>query len=191
MQIDPNSVSSSERGLIRIYTIDLDADDMAAFATPSDADDGNADWPLKTALGAPHLNADFVEVFDVATLDQIGLSGYLVAGNGVADDDVVPYRELLEGVQGHVAIVFSAAFGGVEAQLNPQLPLRYLAAFREEQDSVTFQALPDESAKRAETVPDPAPVKKKPSDAAMSGRVATIALLVMALLVWLMIRIAG
>lgn len=187
MQIDPNTVSPNEAGVVRIYAIDLAPADTLAFCEPKPDQNGDADWPLKAALGVTHLDEDFVEVFDVATLEQIGLSGYLVMGNGIAEADVAPYKDMLDRLQGHVAIVFSAAFGGVEAQLTPQSPLRYIAAFREENAPVTFKPLPDESAKRT----DAPPAKKKPSDAAMSGRVATIALLVMAFLVWLMIRIAG
>lgn len=191
MQFDPTHVSAVERGLIRIYSIDLPADtgpqDIARFAEPRHDTGDDPDWPLKAALGVSYLDEDFVEVFDVAALDEIGLVGYLIAGSGVAEADVAPYSELLDGLSGPIAVVFSAAFGGFDATITPQPPLRYVAAFREESAAVTFKPLPDESAKRVETPS----AKKKPSDAAMSGRVATIALLVMALLVWLMIWIAG
>lgn len=186
MQIDPNYVSSSEIGVLRLYAIDLAPEKITDF-TEQPSGEGEV-WPLKDALGATDLDADCVDVFDVATLEQIGLSGYLVAGNGIAEADVAPYEDMLNSLQGHVAIVLSAAFGGFEGTLNPTPPLRYIAAFREEGAPVTFKPLPDDGAKRVE---EAELTKKTPSDAAMSGRVATIALLVMAFLVWLMIKIAG
>jgi hypothetical protein len=191
-QINPKNVTANERGVIRIYGIDLPADQIQLFAErPRTGSDDP--WPLHASLGATaDLNEDSIEIIDVEALGEIGLAGYLTLGNGVTAADVEPYRDLLAGVQGHVAIVFSSAFKGVAQTLSPAPapapPLRFVAAFREEGVPVTFEALPDDSAKG--TLSD-APRKKPVSDAAMSGRVATIALLVMALLVWLMIKIAG
>ena len=187
-QINPKTVTADERGVIRIYGIDLPADQIQLFAERPQTG-GDDPWPLRASLGVTaDLNEDSIEIVDVEALGEIGLAGYLTLGNGVAPADVEPYRELLTGVQGHVAIVFSSAFKGAAQTLSPAPPLRFIAAFREEGAPVTFEALPDDSAKG--TLSD-APRKKPVSDAAMSGRVATIALLVMALLVWLMIKIAG
>jgi hypothetical protein len=187
-QINPKTVTATERGLIRIYGIDLPADEIQLFAD-SPQSGGHDPWPLCAALGAAaDLNEESIEIIDVEALGEIGLAGYLTLGNGVTAADVAPYSDLLAGVQGHVAIVFSSAFKGVAQTLSPAPPLRFIAAFREEGAPVTFAALPDDSAKG--TLSD-APRKKPVSDAAMSGRVATIALLVMAFLVWLMIKIAG
>jgi hypothetical protein len=188
-QIDPNTVTSHERGVIRIYAIDLPDDQIRLFAERQQTG-GDDPWPLQDALGATaDLDEESIEIINVETLGEIELTGYLTLGNGVTEADVALHRDLLTNVQGHVAIVFSSAFSGVAQTLAPQNPLRFIAAFREEGAPVTFEALPDESA--TEILTDDAPKRKPTSDAAMSGRVATIAMLVMALLVWLMIKIAG
>ena len=187
-QVNPKTVTANERGLIRIYGIDLPADEIQLFAG-SPQSGGDDPWPLCAALGAAaDLNEESIEIIDVEALGEIGLVGYLTLGNGATAADFAPYSDLLAGIQGHVAIVFSSAFKGVAQTLSPGPPLRFIAAFREGGAPVTFAALPDDSAKG--TLSD-APRKKPVSDAAMSGRVATIALLVMAFLVWLMIKIAG
>lgn len=186
--IDPNTVVQNETGLIRLYEINLLASELLAFKDANQTDDDETRWPLKDALGARFLDSDFIEVFDVADLAELGLAGYLTTGNGVSIDAIEPYRERLDAVTGTVLMVASSAFGGFEQTLSPKPPLRHIATFQEEGAPVTFKSLPN---------PDPqgvmtgTPAKKAPSDAAMGGRVATVALLVMAFLVWLMIKVAG
>ena len=127
-------------------------------------------------------------MFDVASLEGIGFQGYLTIGNGVSEEDVAPYADLLDQVKGTVLMVVSSAFGGFEQELSPKLPLRHIATFKEASAPVQFEPLPSAG---ANGVVGDAPAKKKPSDAAMSGRVATVALLVMALLVVLMVWVAS
>ncbi|WP_143849639.1 hypothetical protein [Octadecabacter ascidiaceicola] len=180
-----NTVSATERGLIRLYSIEMPAEETPAFIDQPLEDD--AVWPVMDALGARYLDSDFIEVFDVASLEEIGFKGYLILGNGVAEEDVAPYAELLDQVTGTVLMVVSSAFGGFEQELSPKRPLRHIATFKEASAPVQFEQLPRESAKG---VVGDTPMKKKPSDAAMSGRIATLALLVMFLLVALMIWVA-
>ena len=188
-QIDPNTVTGNEHGVIRIYAIDLPPDQISLFIQYQQVD-GNDPWSLQDALGISiNLNEDFIKIIDVAALGEIGLADYLTLGNGVTVADVAPYRDMLTRVQGHIVIVFSSAFRGEAQTIAIKRPLRFLVAFREESAFVTFEPLPDESAKG--TLSEDVPQKKPTSDAAMSGRVATIALLVMALLVWLMIKVSG
>ncbi|MBU2994170.1 hypothetical protein Q4555_07665 [Octadecabacter sp. 1_MG-2023] len=186
--IDPVKVSQYEKGLYRLYSVDLAEDYIAAFADPNHSGEADAAWPLKDALGATHLDEDYIEVFDVADLADMGLAQYMITGNGVAESDIEPYRELLDGVSGYVVMVATSAFGGVEQALAPVAPLRYIAAFKEDGMDVTFEQLPNPD---PQAVLEDAPARKKPSDAAMSGRIATVALLVMAALVWVMIKVAG
>ncbi|MCF2871191.1 hypothetical protein L0664_08940 [Octadecabacter sp. G9-8] len=186
-QIDPNTVTAQEHGLIRVYSLDVPSTDIEIFTVDGriGADDP---WPLLDALGATHLDGDHIEAFDIADLAGIGLAEYLSTGHGVSEADLAPYLELLGAVSGPVVLVFSRAFGGIAQTLTPERPLGNVATFRQDNAPVTFEPLPDESARGPV---DDTPPKKQPSDAAMGGRVATIALLVMAALVWVMIKIAG
>lgn len=186
--IDPKTVQAGERGLIRIYAIDLPDDRLPAFTQPQFNGDAAPTWAFQNTLGAAHLEEEFVKIFPMEDLEGLGMAGYLIEGNGVAEADVAPYRELLDGLEGTVAVVFSAAFGGTAQVLSPAHPLRYIAAFSEEAPDIRFKTLPNPDPERA---PQDTAHKKRPSDAAMSGRIATFALLLMGLLVWLMIRIAG
>lgn len=195
-EIDPYYVGAYEHGLIRIYVIDLPPDQVPLFATEQSVDTPDYNWSLKDWLGADPLNSTHIAVFDIADLGDMGLVGYLREGHNVAQAEIVAYRSALEQITGAVAVITSSAFDGAEQILTPpdeaplagKNPLRHIMTLKEEGANVTFKPLPDESAKRPV---DDAPKRKAPSDAAMSGRVATMALLVMAVLVWIMIRIAG
>ena len=85
-------------------------------------------------------------------------------------------------------MVMSAAFGGQAATVDLPADVRLVTTLRETPNLTAPRPVHTGSA--AGVIAGPA-AKKKPSDAAMSGRVATIALVVLFLLVAVMIWIAG
>ncbi|MCF6444386.1 hypothetical protein [Nereida sp. MMG025] len=177
-------VSENERGVIRLYEIALPHDEARAI-TASD---------IQQAFGVDHLDSDFVETFHVRDLQELGLRGYMETGLGIASCDIDPFAERIVDVDGWVALVVSQAFGGRETRLAPKHPLRPIGAFVEEGASTPLTRLQAETAKPSPP-PDASeenPKGKKPrSDAAMSGMVATIVLIVLALLVFAMIWVGG
>ena len=185
------NVPAHEHGVIRLYAVDLPHDQIAAFNTTSNLDDGHANWPLKDALGATHLDKKFVEVFPIGDLDGLGLAGYLTIGNDVPVDQVEQMRHQLSQLNGHVLLVFSSAFGDQAQTINPKSPIRHIATFFTQGTPVAFEPLPDESAQLGTGNDDIKPAKKKPSEAAMSGRIATYALLFMFALTGLIIWIGS
>ncbi len=197
-EIDPYYVGAYEHGLIRIYTIDLPPEEVPLFAAEMNVGTADYNWSLKDWLGADPLDETYVTFLDVADLAEVGLIGYFCEGYSVIPADIEAHRAVLDQIKGAAAVITSSAFGGVEQFLNTpaeqsefygDIPIHHIATLKEVGAVVTFRHLPDESTKGSLT--GDAPQKKPVSDAAMSGRVATIALLVMALLVFLMIKIAG
>ncbi len=195
-KIDPYYVGAFEHGLIRIYSIDLPPEEVTLFATEHNKGTSDHIWSLKDWLGANPLDDTYVTFFDVADLGSLGLIGYLRDGHNVAAEEIDADRPTLEKITGAIAVITSSAFGGVEqilmtpreqSKFYGDIPMHHLLTLKEEGAVVTFKPLPNEGAKG--TIGKTP--KKKPSDAAMSGRVATIALLVMGLLVWLMIKVGG
>ncbi len=164
-------VKSGERGIVRIFAVDLPADQIKGFDAAA-------------ALGVDALDAAGVELFPVSDLKEIGLSGYMHEGLGIAAEELDVAR--LDALQGYVLVVLSAAFEGEAAILTPRSPLRWIGTYTEETASVKFAPLPSDSA-RGNIVTQ---TKPPPSDAAMSGRVAMIALLVIFAITGLMIWIA-
>lgn len=185
----PMNVPAFESGVIRLFAIDLPSDQIEAFRASQHINCDKTQWLLKDALGAKFLDDDFIEVFPVNDLEGLGLAGYLSTGNDVPIDQVNQISHHLERVKGHVLLVFSSAFGGLEQSLDPLSPLRHIATFFTEGTLVTFEPLPDDSAQLGNG--NIKPVKKKPSQAAMSGRIATYALLFMFVFTWLIIWIGS
>ncbi|MDA5558300.1 hypothetical protein [Shimia sp. MMG029] len=160
-------VSATERGLVRLFAVDLPGEEIENFRTPKINSDGElADWPLDDALGFSFLDEDFIELFPVSDLEDLGLTGYMVEGLGIAQKDVDEDATRLAAQKGWVLVVLSAAFGGVAQTLTPKSPLRWIGTYKEEAAPIQFTPLPDTSAKGAplppETDPAPTPAQRSP-----------------------------
>lgn len=185
----PFTIKAQEHGVVRLFMVDLPESRIKAFADPdydSDADD--PPWALKSALGADYLDEDFIEHFTISDLADLGLPGYMTEGLGIAEADIAEDRAQLSALKGHLLIVFSRAFGGFAQSLTPRAPLRWVGTYVEDRPPVIFDPLPSGAA--TGQVDGPAN-SAKPSDAAISGRIAMIVLGLLGLFVWLLIWIAG
>ncbi|EAR49904.1 hypothetical protein OG2516_16756 [Oceanicola granulosus HTCC2516] len=167
-------VPESEHGHARVFAIDLPADQVADFER-----DG-----LEAALGTERLDRDKVELFPASDIAAMGLSNYLVDGMGMDPEQVRPDAARLDALGGHILILPSSAVRG--RTLTPKPPLRWIGTYSEPQSVAPMDRLRSDS---AEGVLEPTETRA-PSNAAMSGRVATLALLVLLLLVVVMIVIA-
>lgn len=174
---DRFEVGKGERGIVRLFALDLPEGEAAGFAGAA----------LEEALGAGGLDAQYVEVFPVADLKGLGLSGYMTEGLGIPAEQIEGDRARLDGLKGHVLVLLSGAFGGRAATLTPRAPLRWIGTYTEEHAPVTFAPLPSDAAAGEVTGGGAAP----PSRAAISGRVAMVALLVIAALTAVMIWVAS
>jgi len=174
-------VPALETGVIRVFALSLT--DTSAQALKSDA------TALQSALGTS-VDSTHIEVFPMADLGEIGLAGYLLEGNDVPADQISPDRVKLDKLGGWVLIVFSRAFAGQAATLIPAPALTLIGTYgARPTDWSATQTIEADSAKPYTAPPET--VKKKPSDAAMSGRVATLVLILLALFTYAFIRIAG
>ena len=129
-------IPADERGVVRIYRIDLPDAEIERFASPEPAPDvySDDDTPVPTlldALGAEVLDWDHVDVFPVSNLAAIGLSAYLIEGLGVPLDDIEGARARIDAVEGHVLVLSSQAFAGKAQRIDPRPPLRPVGTFRE------------------------------------------------------------
>lgn len=136
---------------------------------------------LAALIGA-ELDPDQVDILHPGDLEEIGLYGYLINGMGIAADQI--NRAEIEAITGPVAVVRSAAFLGQGARMTIDPPLQLIATYRESRGDMVGGPLHSDAAHRQ-------PGKAAPSNAAMSGRVAMVALLVIFALVAVMIWVAG
>ena len=181
------NIRAHERGVIRLFALSLSETEAKALRSKdpgSDTLDPEAVALQKEALGVTELDGTCVEVFPVADLEELGLAGYMIEGNGVDPDEIEPDRVKLAALDGWIMIVYSRAFRGKATVLRPAQALTLVATYNDPATEWTSEtAIETASAKTS-------PVKSPPSDGAMMGRVAMIALLVLFALTGLIVWIA-
>ena len=174
------AIPANEALHIRVFALSLSA---AEAKTLTDR--------LEHALGARGLNPDGVEVFACDALGDMPLSTFLVEGHDAQPDPVMADRGRLDALEGHVMLVHASAFGGEAMTLSPQPALTLIGTYPQQGIDTTSRIdLETPSAQPQPATPEP-PAKKRPSDAAMSGRIAMVALLVAFGVVALMLWVGG
>jgi hypothetical protein len=175
-----------ERGVIRLFAIDLPPEDITAFAEPSD------DWPLKAALGARVLDPDYVEAFEVKDVAEIGLTNYLIQGGGINEAAIAQDRLRLDALRGPLVVITSGAFGGQAQVIDPHAPLRWVGTWDEEIPEAHFEPQRDTSVRGA--VP-PGPEMSKvdavrglPKFGRLAGALVAAIAAGVALMLWMGIR---
>jgi len=158
-----------------VFAIDLPTDEAEAFASGA----------LAEALGVDHLDPTQTELIDADTFTEYGLTRYLAEGQGIADASLSPDAAKLDALRGPLLLVFRPALG--QGHLAPRPPLRLIGRYDEVPLPPRIGMAGYDAA--ADTIP--VPVVKRPSDAAMSGRVATVVLILLAIFVALFIWGAG
>ncbi len=119
---DPFEVFSSERGVVRIFTTELDAEGSSAV-TPKN---------VYRLLGEDlDLDASRIEVFPSTALEAMGLSIYLQEGYGIPEADLRGQAAALDALKGLVILVASGAFKGKAVTLDPKPVIRFVGAFQE------------------------------------------------------------
>lgn len=143
------------------------------------------------ALGIERIVDHDVQQVMLRALEGMPLVAFFRSAYEVDEKELSAVAEALSALDGTdemILICRSGAFPDRPVTLQTGGEAKLIATLTEPGADVHFDPLPN---------PDPvaalgdAPQKKPPSDAAMSGRVAMVALLVMALLVVLMVWIAG
>lgn len=142
---------------------------------------------LAAALSVPALDGDFVEQFRTETLVDYGFARYLTDANGMDADQVARDAATLDAVTGPVVLVFAAALPP-NAVPDPRPPLRLIGQYSE---TVTLRLPETLAAQSAQGTLAGGALRKAPSDAAIMGRVATVALLVIFALTGLVIWMAS
>lgn len=129
-------IPAHERDQVRVFSAALSPEEMA----------GDKARLAPALLGDADLDPTHVELFDVADLSDVGLTGYLTEGLGVSDVALAPDRARLDEVTGPVLILLSRALHGRAATLTPDPRLSLIGTYAEERPPVHFEPLPSPSA---------------------------------------------
>ncbi|PZX19556.1 hypothetical protein LX81_00012 [Palleronia aestuarii] len=157
--------------------------------SPADAREMLAERdPVRASLTGPEVDLDRVELVDPADLAGIGLSGYLIEGQGADPEAVRAEAATLDAVRDPVLILLPHAFAEPVETLYPKAPLSNLGRFPLVAPNTSEGPLrpPSADAPAADTPPpraeDPASSRRA------GGYVAMVALAValfVAFVVWL------
>jgi hypothetical protein len=160
-------IPASDSGVLRLFALNLSTQILQEL-------DDSAPENLCVMLGLEDLDPTYVELVRISDLEELGLAGYLRDGYGLDEASIGEDRAKLRGLSGHVLIILSLAFRNTATTLEARPDLTLIGRYHTQG--------PDWSATAPLTSPSAAPytgppAKKRPSDAAMSGRIATYALL--------------
>lgn len=186
------TVPAQESGIIRLFAVNLPQTQVAAMLRDTAAKPAETGALPETPaaailLGWPGLDTRQTELFAISDLTGLGLTGYLREGLGLSDDQIAPDKARLSALEGYVLIVLSRAFGGQSLDLDLPQELTLIGTYREPSAPVRFEPLPG-----AGTGDSPPATARKPvSNAAMSGRIATAALVLLFVLTALVVWMAG
>ncbi len=171
------TIPANDHGRIRVFELPVPLSDTLRDKDPA---------ALMQAFGVAALDPDYVDIFDLSALENMSLAQFVKHGYDI-EPDTADLRAL-DGVSGGVALIMSRASGGHALSLTLAPGLRHVTTLG---DKASLNVAPPLKSDAAEgLIPDP-PAKDPPSNAAMSGRIATIALIVLFALVGLMIWVGG
>lgn len=145
------TIPTHDRLGVRVFTAKL---------TPEDLQRDKARLAA-TLLGDADLDPAFIEIFDLADLSGVGLTGYLADGMGIPDAALAADRARLDSLTGPVLILLSKALHGREVTLTLDTRLTLVATYAEERPPVHFEPLPTSTAQGTLT-PDIPPDRTPP-----------------------------
>lgn len=173
------NIPAHDHGLVRVFRVSPALQERLATT-----DDLGA---LEQALGVIIAKPQDVQLVAADTLSDVSLAQFLTMAYGV---DAAALTDLQDILADTFVIIRSGAFGGVAVTLKDSSDAQLISTVAE--DGPTAPALTPLTAETAKgTAPTGKPPKKPKSDARIGGMVATVALLLMGILVWLMIWIGG
>lgn len=183
---DQLSIPAGSLRTVWVFSLDLPEDAAADFADPP-AGVPVGETPAARALGLDRVDHDQIDVVRTSDIAGFGLSRYLIEAHGMDADSVAPDRERLDAAQGTVLLVFAQALPSSASRIDPRPPLRLLGRYTESLD-FKLRPAPKSAAAAGPVAPNG---RTGASEAAISGRVASLALLVLFLLVGIMVWVAA
>nr|WP_321511876.1 hypothetical protein [uncultured Celeribacter sp.] len=183
---DPLEITGTTRRSVWVFALPgLTMAEATALNQPRYDEDGDlSDWPLAAALGVhPAPDADFIEVFDPTALDGYGFARYLSEANGM---DIGEDAARLDAITDPVVLVFSQALENGQSHFAPSAPLHFAGRYSLPYELPPVIGIDTDSAKGQ--LPQGKPPK---SQARISGMVATVVLIFLAIFVAAFVWVGG
>ncbi len=169
-------IPANDFGQIRVFEVRGALPENAIKKTPEG---------LKTLFGTDALDPTYIDIIKINDLSSMSLTDYIARGYDMeaADHDIAA----VNGIEGYAILIMSSAAGGAEATLELAPELRHITTYVPKAQLQVIEPLTSDSAKGVINGP---PGKPPKSNARIGGMIATIALIVLFLLVGLMIWVA-
>lgn len=172
---DAAVIPSGHQRMVWVFSVDMSMEEL----------DGLIGQGLADALGLwREPDNAHVESFEAATLNAYGLANYISEACGMTVDATQAAE--LDALHGTVLLIYSKALSPQEAAFDPDPPFTLVGRFGTAPAIPSMSSLPSASA--AGLLPQGKPPK---SDARMSGMVATLVLLFLALFVGFFVWMAS
>jgi len=146
---------------VLVLTLDTDGAQADVFLSKPHGNGGG--WPLKSSLGATHLDPAHIESFPLRDLAGVGLRGYLSEGLGLDEAALTAEADRIDGATGRVVILHPAAFGDTAQRLTIAPPLGLIGLFPATRAATTMERLRTPSAEGTlnQVTPGPVPTPKR------------------------------
>ncbi|MGR3617577.1 MAG: hypothetical protein ACU0BB_16265 [Paracoccaceae bacterium] len=133
------TIPKGERGEIRIFSLDMATEQVRFLLDEKGA--------LEQILGVNTLDHEYVEIFALEDLEDLGLAGYLIEGCGVPEVNISATYKQLSSLTGNVLLIRSRAFMDMETTLTPAAPVVFIGIFSEKPTDWSAEPLSTDSAK--------------------------------------------
>lgn len=171
-------IPKGETGVLRVFAVSRAMPEMARAIK-----NGYKVALAGELLGRP-VGKDKVELFAVSDLTGVGLSRYLIDGQGVAEAEVARDRARLDRLDGYVLLLLPAAFGGEETTLPANRDLTLIGTYGEEAARAAGPPIESEAARPYSGTPRLTPATPPGGKAGGAMILIAIAAVIALILVW-------
>lgn len=172
----PLKITAASLNSLHVFAVSRSAEDMLAAL---------AEKPLAQIAGdllGHEAPADKVELFAVSDLAGVGLSGYLIEGQGIPETQIAPDRPKLEALDGFVMLLLPRAFAS-EVILPGSPDLALIGAYQEPRPEMNVEPIETASAEPYSGTPRLTPAQP-PQGRAGSAMVALAVIIAVFLALW-------
>ncbi len=174
------TIPGTETGVLRVFAVSRPIPDMArASESRSKAD-------LASELLGQDVPDSAIELFALSDLTGVGLSRYLIDGQGAAEAEVAPDRTRLDALDGYVLLLRPGAFAGRDVTLRATPDLTLIGTYREEAAQTSAPPIDSEAAQPYSGVAPLTPAKPPKGRPGNALVIVAIAVLLVIGLIWLL-----
>lgn len=175
---DGLTVAAGERGVIRVFSLDLPEAQARFLREPGAA---------QQVLGVKGLDDAHIDIIRLEDLEEVGLNGYLVDGLGVPADQIKPDWKMLGDLTGYVMVLRSSATLGQAMTLKPDPGVSLIASYHEPSPDWSATPMTSDSAKPFSAAKPPPRIARAEARKIGAAMFAVVMALIVVVLLWVVL----